>query len=191
MKLYDPSLRINLNKHNFLLDEFIFLDIEASSLGHRSFPIEVAYASSLGDQKSYLIKPTKYWLENGSWCSSAEFSIHKISKYMLAKHGINPVDVANSLNEALCGKLVLCNDLEYDGVWLSQLFKAANVSVMFSLTDLRYLYEFWGENKTHSFKQNYDAISPSTIHRSLPDAQRFVDAFNMTKTNTDRHKTIF
>jgi hypothetical protein len=110
---------------------------------------------------------------------------------MLAQYGINPVDVANSLNEALCGRLVLCNDLDYDGVWLTELFKAANVGVMFSLTDIRYLYEAWGEDKTHNFKQSYDAIAPSTIHRALPDAQRFVDAFNMAKTNTGLHKTIF
>jgi len=33
MKLFDPSIRLNLNKHNVELDEFIFLDIEASGLG--------------------------------------------------------------------------------------------------------------------------------------------------------------
>jgi hypothetical protein len=183
MKLYDPSLRINLNKHNFLLDEFIFLDIEASGLGSGTYPIEVAYASSMEGKSEYLIKPTDDWKNNGLWCSNAEFSIHEISQDMLEKHGINPIDVAIALNDALCGKLVLCNDLDYDGVWLTQLFKAANIGVMFSLTDIRYIYEFWGEDKTHNFKQGYEAIAPSTIHRALPDAQRFVDAFNMAITN--------
>ncbi|XQW86272.1 hypothetical protein ACOYR1_05970 [Thalassotalea piscium] len=183
MKLYDPSLRINLNKHNFLLDEFIMLDIEASGLGHESYPIEVAYVSSTGDRNSYLIKSTDEWINDGLWCSDAESSIHKISQDMLAQHGIPPFVVANSLNEALSGKLVLCNDLDYDGVWLTQLFKAANVGVMFSLTDIRYLYEYLGESKTHNFKQSYDAIVPSTIHRALPDAQRFVEAFNMAITS--------
>lgn len=182
MKLYDPSLRISLNKHNFLLDEFIFLDIEASGLGLGSYPIEVAYVSSTGDKNSYLIESTDEWINDGLWCSNAETSIHKISQDMLAQHGINPVAVVNSLNEALSGKLVLCNDLDYDGVWLTQLFKAANVGVMFLLTDIRYLYEYWGESKTHNFKKSYAAISPSTTHRALPDAQRFVDTFNMTKT---------
>jgi hypothetical protein len=182
MKIYDPSLR-NLNKHNFLLDdEFIFLDIEASGVGSSSFPIEVAYASSTGDKNSYLIKSTDDWKNNGLWCSNAEFSIHEISQDMLAQYGIDPVDVAHVLNNALCGRLVLCNDLDYDGVWLTQLFKAANVGVMFLLTDIRYLYEYWGESKTHNFKKSYAAISPSTTHRALPDAQRFVDTFNMTKT---------
>ncbi len=182
MKLYDPSLRINLNKHNFSLDEeFIFLDIEASGLGSGTYPIEVAYASCTAGKGSYLIKPTEEWINNGSWCLNAESSIHELSQDMLAQHGVDPVDVAHALNDALCGRLVLCNDLNYDGVWLTKIFEAARVGVQFLLTDVSFLYEFWGKDKTRLFKQSYEAIVPSTTHRALPDAQRFVDAFNMTK----------
>jgi DNA polymerase III alpha subunit (gram-positive type) len=158
MKLFDPSLRINLNKHNFELNEFIFLDIEASGLGSGTFPIEIAYASSTGDKNEFLIKPTNDWLNHGSWCSNAEHDIHKISRDMLIENGMNVLDVANALNKSLCGKLVLCNDLEYDGVWLTQLFKAANIGVQFTLTDLRYLYEYWGEDKANAFKEVYQTL---------------------------------
>jgi len=96
---------------------------------------------------------------------------------MLAKNGVSPVDVVNELNMSLCGRLVLCNDLEYDGVWLTHLFKAANVSVMFSLTDIRYLYEYWGLGKANEFKKVYQSLEPSLCHRALPDADRFVNAF--------------
>jgi hypothetical protein len=186
MKLFDPSVRIHLNKHNFnfeLTGEFIFLDIEASGLGSKNYPIELGYSSSFGDKNEYLIKPTKEWLEHGSWCSNAEYDIHKISLEMLIENGVNVLDVANALNKSLCGKLVLCNDLEYDGVWLTQLFKAANVSVMFSLTDIRYLYLYWGEDKANAFKDVYKSIIPSTNHRALPDAERFVTAFQLFNPN--------
>jgi hypothetical protein len=184
MKLFDPSLRINLNKHNFeLTEEFIFLDIEASGLGSLTFPIEVAYVSSIGDKNEFLIKPTDDWFNHGSWCSDAERDIHKISREMLIENGVSLFCVARALNKALCGKLVLCNDLEYDGVWLTLLFKAANVSVMFSLTDIRYLYEYWGEEKTTAFKWAYKSIIPSASHRALPDAERFVTAFKVMNYN--------
>ncbi|MGK0234503.1 MAG: hypothetical protein ACI9EK_001029 [Psychroserpens sp.] len=186
MKLFDPSVRIHLNKHNFnfeLTGEFIFLDIEASGLGSKNYPIELGYSSSFGDKNEYLIKPTKEWLEHGSWCSNAEYDIHKISREMLIKNGVNVQDIANALNKALCGKLVLCNDLEYDGVWLTQLFKAANMGVQFTLTDIRYLYEYWGEDITNEFKNAYQSIVPSLCHRALPDAERFVKAFKVMNYN--------
>jgi hypothetical protein len=183
MKLFDPSLRINLNKHNFELNEFIFLDIEASGLGSGTFPIEVAYASSIGDKSEYLIKPTIDWLNHGSWCSNAEHRIHKISRNMLIEEGVTVLDVANALNKALCGKLVLCNDLEYDGVWITHLFKAANIGVQFTLTDIRYLYEYWGEDKANAFKKAYESLVPKTCHRALPDAERFVQAFKLINLN--------
>jgi hypothetical protein len=179
MKLFDPSLRINLNKHNFELNEFIFLDIEASGLGSGTFPIEVAYASSIGDKNEYLIKPTDEWLNHGLWCSNAEHHIHKVSRGVLIENGVNVLDVANTLNKSLCGKLVLCNDLEYDGIWLTELFKAANIGVQFTLTDIRYLYEYWGEDKTNAFKKAYESIVTITYHRALPDAERFVKAFKL------------
>ena len=187
MKLFDPSLRINLNKHNFELTEFIFLDIEASGfLGSGTFPIEVAYASSIGDKNEFLIKPTEDWLNHGSWCSNAEYQIHKISREMLIENGEDVFAVANALNNALCGKLVLCNDLEYDGVWLTQLFKAANTGVQFTLTDIRYLYEYWDEDKANAFKKAYKSIVTITCHRALPDAERFVEAFKRVNPNCNR-----
>jgi hypothetical protein len=179
MKLFDPSLRVNLNKHNFELNEFVFLDVEASGMGIESFPIEIAYSSSNGDKNEYLIKPTQDWLNDGSWCFNAEHNIHKISLEILIENGMNTYDVAINLNKALLGKFLLCNDLEYDGVWLTQLFKAASIGVQFTLTDIRYLYEYWGEDKTNAFKEVYKSIVPSTNHRALPDAERFVKAFKL------------
>jgi len=58
MKLFDPTVRVHLSPSNSAMDEFIFLDIEASGLSFSSYPIEVAYASSRGRSGAYLIKPS-------------------------------------------------------------------------------------------------------------------------------------
>jgi hypothetical protein len=99
-------------------------------------------------------------------------------------YDFDDTDVAfNALNKALCGKLVLCNDLEYDGVWITHLFKAANIGVQFTLTDIRYLYEYWGEDKANAFKKAYESIVTITCHRALPDAERFVKTFKRMNSN--------
>ncbi|MFT6834406.1 MAG: hypothetical protein ACJA0H_000434, partial [Francisellaceae bacterium] len=69
------------------------------------------------------------------------------------------------------------------GVWLTQLFKAANIGVQFTLTDIRYLYEYWGEDKTSTYKEAYESIVTITSHRALPDAERFVTAYQQTTPN--------
>ncbi|ATD04704.1 hypothetical protein PTE01_25370 [Pseudoalteromonas tetraodonis GFC] len=176
MKLFDPSLRINLNRQNFELDEFIMIDVEASGLRHSSYPVEVAFASSTAAQANFLIKPTSEWLEKGEWDKNAE-KLHGLSQQQLLQHGDNIVNVAQQLNKYLCGKLVLCNDLTYDGAWLSQLFKAANTSVTFHLMDLSALFDFWGEQKTKVFKEEYGKTLNTNEHRALPDAKRFVETY--------------
>lgn len=176
MKIFDPSLRVNLNPQNFALDEFVMLDVEASGLGHSSYPVEVAYASSTGEHADFLIKPTTEWLEKGEWDNNAE-RLHGLSQQQLLEQGDNIVNVAQQLNKYLCGKLVLCNDLTFDGFWLSQLFKAANISVAFHLTDLSALFDYWGEQKAHLFKEEYGKTLNTNEHRALPDAKRFVKAY--------------
>ncbi|WP_462146392.1 exonuclease domain-containing protein [Pseudoalteromonas gelatinilytica] len=176
MKLFDPSLRVNLNPQNFALDEFVMLDVEASGLGHSSYPVEVAFASSTGRQASYLIQPTSYWLAHGEWDENAE-RLHGLSQQTLLFTGSCIANVAQQLNKYLCGKLVLCNDLAFDGFWLSQLFKAANTSVTFHLMDLSALFDFWGEQKKKVFKEEYGKTLNTNEHRALPDAKRFVETY--------------
>jgi DNA polymerase III alpha subunit (gram-positive type) len=176
MKLFDPSLSVNLNPKNCALDEFVMLDVEASGLGHSSYPVEVAFASSTGAQANFLIKPTTDWLEKGEWDKSAE-KLHGLSQQQLLQKGDNIVSVAQQLNKYLCSKLVLCNDLTFDGFWLTQLFQAANTSVTFHLIDLSDLFDFWGEEKAHLYKEEYGKTLNTNEHRALPDAKRFVKAY--------------
>lgn len=180
MKIFDPSIHINLSNQNVDLDEFVFLDIEASGLNFDSFPIEVAYASSNGDENSFLIKPTADWQAHGEWDIHAEMEIHKIQLQTLLSQGESAKTVATALNHSLKGKLILCNDLAYDGVWLAQLFKAAGVGVEFFLADVSTFFDFIGTDKTQCFKLAYQGIPVETSHRALPDALRFVSAYNLT-----------
>lgn len=101
MKIFDPSIHLSLSKQNIHIDEFVFLDIEASGLDFDSFPIEVAFASSNGDKATYLIKPTYDWQEDGQWDTGAELTIHHISLDDLLTHGDSAKDVALALNSAL------------------------------------------------------------------------------------------
>ncbi|TMP53582.1 hypothetical protein [Pseudoalteromonas sp. S1688] len=179
MKIFDPSIHINLSSQNSQLDEFVFLDIEASGLGFNSYPIEVAYATSNDETASALIKPNHDWLESGEWDSNAERNIHKITQHVLLEQGKSAKAVAAELNSALKGKLIFCNDLAYDGVWLAKLFKVADVGVEFFLTDIRAFFDFIGKEKTSSYKSAYEDISVETIHRALPDALRFVSAYKL------------
>jgi hypothetical protein len=40
-----------------------FLDIEASSLDHDGFPIEVAWIDENGKGEAYFIRPADHWLD--------------------------------------------------------------------------------------------------------------------------------
>ncbi|TPH15750.1 hypothetical protein [Litorilituus lipolyticus] len=177
MKFFDPTTRDTLTQQNSFFDEFIILDIEASSLGFTSYPIEVAITSSMGQSASYLIQPITIWQKQGEWDVYAEKYIHKISQEMLITNGENVISVARNLNKMFRGKLLFCGNLEYDGIWLCKLFQAANVGVEFHLTDLTYLLESWGASKTEQFWNIYNNITNSQPHRALPDTKRFVDAY--------------
>ncbi|MFQ3202439.1 hypothetical protein [uncultured Pseudoalteromonas sp.] len=182
MKLFDPTVRVHLSPSNSAMDEFIFLDIEASGLSFSSYPIEVAYASSRGRSGAYLIKPSNQWIENGEWDKTAEQKIHMLSIQLLNEQGMDSRKVACSLNEALKGSIVFCSDLAYDGPWLTQLFESANVGVEFSLTDIEYFFEWLG-NRSSKYKEELKKIAMPE-HRALSDAQRFVDTYlNLATTS--------
>lgn len=181
MKMFDPSIHTRLIKRNCHLDEFIMLDIEASSLGFGSFPIEVGYASSNGHQNSYLISPISEWLKSGDWDEYAQTNIHKLSKEELIAQGKEVSEVAKELNSALLGKLVFCNDLAYDSVWITSLFEAANVGVGFYLADIDNFYQYIGRSNEALYKEVLAGITSQVEHRALEDSLKFVNAFNQSK----------
>ena len=98
----------------------IFLDIEASSLGSRSYPIEVAWNTPDGTVEAHLISPAAIarWTD---WSVQAE-QLHGLSREVLYQEGKAPAWVGRRLNQQLAGHVVYSDDPEYDGMWLAELF---------------------------------------------------------------------
>lgn len=114
--------------------QIAFLDLEASGLGAKSWPIEVGWAFVGWSARSLLIKPSDDW-PLVAWEKSAE-EIHHISMDMLLRDGLPPLEVALVLNAALADADVYSDAPDYDGFWLYRLFEAAGVRANFKLFDL-------------------------------------------------------
>jgi hypothetical protein len=101
----------------------VFLDFEASSLGKRSYPIEVAWVFEDGRSESYLICPAQDWTD---WDERAE-AIHHISRSHLVAKGSPHGVVARRMLEELSGHDLLASAPSWDGKWMSALLRAAGL----------------------------------------------------------------
>lgn len=101
----------------------VFLDFEASSLAHRSHPIEVAWVFQSGRQESHLIGPAPNWTD---WDDEAE-AIHHIRREQLAAEGEPHDEVAQRMFEALDGHELYGSSPSWDGKWLSALLRSADI----------------------------------------------------------------
>lgn len=111
-------------------DSPIFIDLEASSLGDDSFPIEVAWSMPDGSIENHLIRPRTEWVD---WNEYAEREIHHISRAMLTADGKDAVWVAARMNEVLTGRTVYSDAPEFDEQWLLRLFAAAGLEPAFAV----------------------------------------------------------
>ncbi|QWW70583.1 transcriptional regulator [Rhizobium sp. WYJ-E13] len=98
----------------------VFLDFEASSLGKKSVPIEVAWVFEDGRSRSLLIRPAADW---DDWAADAE-AIHGISRELLASEGVPVEQVAREMVEVLTGHELYASAPSWDGKWLSVLLRA-------------------------------------------------------------------
>ncbi|UTW13793.1 3'-5' exonuclease [Marinobacterium rhizophilum] len=118
--------------------DIICLDFEASGLGPRSYPIEVAWRDAAsGEQDSFLIDPNTVpgWTH---WDEVAQ-GIHGLSREELHAQGIAASAACWRLNRALEGRTVYCDALEFDHFWLRRLYEAAQMRPMFRLKGLEVL----------------------------------------------------
>ena len=111
------------------------IDFEASSLGHRSYPIEVAWSGEDGWIERALIDPSTVpeWTD---WDASAVHEVHGITRDALVQQGENPRHVAERLNHHLGGRTVYSDGGYFDEFWLYRLFKAARSRPAFTLEHL-------------------------------------------------------
>jgi hypothetical protein len=101
----------------------VFLDFEASSLGKRSYPIEVAWVFEDGRSEGHLIHPAPEWED---WDPAAE-AIHHIPRATLLETGESHGAVARRMVDQLTGHDLLASAPSWDGKWLSTLLRAAGL----------------------------------------------------------------
>ncbi|GGO81094.1 hypothetical protein GCM10011348_19350 [Marinobacterium nitratireducens] len=150
--------------------DLICLDFEASGLGPRSYPIEVAWQDAAsGEHDSFLVSPQGVpgW---DDWSESAE-NIHGISRAQLEAEGVGAQQACRRLNRALEGRCVYCDALEFDVFWLRRLYEAAGMRPLFRLQGLESLLA--GER----LQRFLDRIaSQQRRHRALDDVGDLIEA---------------
>lgn len=145
----------------------IILDIEASGLGARSYPIEIGLA--LPDDRSYsrLILPEPDWTH---WSDEAQ-AIHHIDRDQLRDKGRPAAEIAGELNELLAGQLVYSDGWANDYSWLALLFDAAGCSPRFRVENLRSLLREDQLARWHPCKDQISADLAAGRHRASTDAR--------------------
>ncbi|SEQ87632.1 hypothetical protein SAMN05216548_108170 [Faunimonas pinastri] len=98
----------------------VFLDFEASSLGKKSYPIEVGWVFEDGREEAHLIRPAPDWID---WDDEAA-AIHNITREMLVGEGTSHVVVAERMASELGGHRLCASAPSWDGKWLSALLRA-------------------------------------------------------------------
>ncbi|WP_293267800.1 hypothetical protein [Neptunomonas sp.] len=110
----------------------ICVDIEASGLGPRSYPIEIAWKCGItGESDLFLINPdTGYnWTE---WDLSAA-GIHGISMDELLAVGVSVNSACDRLNQKLGNRILTSDALDFDYFWMRRLFESAMMKPTFKM----------------------------------------------------------
>jgi len=98
-----------------------FLDIEASSLGRRSYPIEVAWSDDDRNIENYLINfhEIDEWTD---WNPDSQ-KIHGITKEQCREDGIHPRWLCNFMSNSIKpNEIIYADGGEFDAFWIDILF---------------------------------------------------------------------
>lgn len=141
---------------------FWVIDIEASGLSPRSYPIEVGLVN---DQQEYqaLIAPEDSWVH---W-NQKSGELHGIPRKELFEHGKAAVVVAMELNELVGKKAVYSDHEDWDSFWLRRLFESVGIEQAFPVLDINELLD-------NSISGVFDGLRTSQgpyTHRALDDAR--------------------
>lgn len=117
------------------MDNLVFLDVEASSLGRGSYPIQIGVALRDGEIRRWLVRPEPEWTH---WDLNAQ-RVHGLGKDLLTREGLPARQVAEDLNGLLWGKTVYSDAWANDNSWVALLFDAAELVPRFRLESLRTL----------------------------------------------------
>lgn len=144
-----------------------FIDVEASGLGGRSYPIEVGIITAQGDMYCALLQPDPAWTD---WDTAAE-AVHHISRPILLQHGKPLLEVALRLNELLRGQTVYSDAWGNDYAWLAKLFDAAALPMLFKLESSRKLLDDAQAGRWAGVKEQVIAELKMARHRASADAK--------------------
>jgi len=105
------------------LDRIALIDVEASSLGRDSYPIEVGWCfADTAEVESHLIRPLPDWSD---WDVQAE-AVHRIGRRELEQHGRAADQVSARMSAALRDR-TLWADGSLDQRWINRLFAGAGL----------------------------------------------------------------
>jgi len=166
----------------------IFLDFEASSLGKKSYPIEVAWSDPDGKIESHLINP--YHVDDWEdWEPSAQ-QVHGLSRNYLSYHGKEPKPIAERMNNVLHDQTVYTNAPEFDSFWCMRLFDAMNMKPSFTFDHIETLLqeilpaEYWLTDKSgcthigHIYKKAREQCGLAA-HRARNDVAYLIEAYKI------------
>jgi hypothetical protein len=105
--------------------KLLLVDVEASSLGPASWPVEIGWlpfdaetGEDAGELESYLIRPQPEWV---SWDSDSE-RFHRISRAVLASDGLPAIEAGRRFLDALArADSRYITDSFADSAWISTL----------------------------------------------------------------------
>lgn len=152
------------------------LDVEASGFGANSYPIEIGVARADGARFCRLIHPFEDWTH---WDDTAE-QLHGISRELLARHGVNPVQVCRELNTFMDERTAYSDGWVVDQPWLTKLYAAAGVRMTFRLSALEYVLSEYQMTHWHEVKQQIHIPESDARHRASVDAELIQKTFLAT-----------
>lgn len=155
--------------------ELICLDLEASGLGPHSYPIEVAWKSSLDNRSdNFLINPDSA-IEWDYWDDFAE-EMHGICRTELVRDGISVKTACERMNQALSGQIVLSDAWDFDHFWLCRLFEQTGMTMEFSLKGLEAVL-----SAEELIQYHFISRSQLRRHRAMQDVEHILQAISYVK----------
>jgi hypothetical protein len=156
-----------------------FLDIEASSLSPRSYPVEVAWGDSdSGEVESHLINPDRvaFWLD---WDPASE-SVHGLSRPYLRRNGEEPSVVAHRANTVLYGRIVHATS-DRDRDWMDRLFTAVGANRLFQVGDAESVLPRAGEDRYRAYRESWRRLEEQGYHRHRAgaDVRQLIEMYRL------------
>lgn len=153
-----------------------FIDLEASGLGAKSWPVEVGWTFEEGEPVSILVRPDATWSDD-SWDPQAE-KLHGLERARLEREGREARDICLVLNEALADAEVYSDAPDWDGFWLYRLFSAGRVRQAFALHDYGRLMRPLVAGRDQSLFARAARLAPRR-HRAADDARHLQTLYRL------------